>query len=90
MNAIPEICFYDYNVKHAACVPDLFFEPAVSPEPRYVMVEVGPEAVTALEEHWSTGQPVELLGVVFEFAVIAKTVKRPFRADRYVVRGIRG
>ena len=59
------------------------------PEPRYTMVEVGPEAIPALEWHWQSGQPIELLGVVFEFAVVAKTVKRLFRADRYVVRGIR-
>lgn len=89
MNSIPELCFYDFNQQHGPCVPDVFFERHPSPEPRYTMVEVGPEAIPALEQHWQTGRPVELLGIVFEFAVVAKTRKRLFRADRYVVRGTR-
>ena len=89
MNRIPELCFYDFNQQHTPCLVDTFRERHRAPEPRYTMVEVGPEAIPALEQHWQTGQPVELLGVVFEFAVVAKTRKRLFRADRYVVRGIR-
>lgn len=89
MNSIPDLCFYDFNQQHAPCVVDGNSHPPPSPEPRYTMVEVGPEAIPALEQHWQTGRPVELLGVVFEFAVVAKTRKRLFRADRYVVRGIR-
>lgn len=89
MKTIPELCFYDFNQRFAPCLVDLFREQRPSLEPRYTMVEVGPEAIPALEQHWQTGQPVELLGVVFEFAVVVKTQKRLFRADRYVVRGIR-
>lgn len=43
MNRIPELCFYDFNQRFAPCVPDVFFERRPSPEPRYTMVEVGPE-----------------------------------------------
>lgn len=89
MKTIPELCFYDFNQQRAPCVPDVFFEQRPSPEPRYTMVEVGPEAIPALEQHWKTGQPVELLGVVFEFAVIARARHRWFRPSRFVVRGVR-
>lgn len=86
MKTIPDLCFYDFKQQHAPCLVDGNSHPPPSPEPRYTMVEVGPEAFPALEQHWQTGSPVELLGVVFEFAVVAKTL---FRADRYVVRGMR-
>ena len=87
--SIPELCFYDFNQQHAPCVPDVFFEQRPSPEPRYTMVVVGPEAIPALEQHWQTGRPVELLGVVFEFAVIARARHRWFQPSRFVVRGVK-
>lgn len=90
MNRIPEKVFHDYGTPVAICIPDTHRAHIAPPEPRYTMVEVGPEEIPALEEHWHTGRPVELLGVVFEFAVVAKTVKRLFRADRLIVRGLRG
>lgn len=86
MKAIPEQVFHDY------CTPvrvDTHRAHIAPPEPRYTMVEVGPEAIPALEQHWLSGQPIELLGVVFEFAVVAKTRKRLFRADRLIVRGVK-
>lgn len=86
MNALPELRFYDFNQQHEPCLVDGNSRQPPSPEPRYTMVK----AMPALEQHWQTGRPVELLGVVFEFAVVAKTIKRLFLADRYVVRGIRG
>lgn len=89
MNRIPEMCFYDFNQQHAPCLVDGNPLAPRAPEQRYTMGEVGPEAIAALEQHWQTSGPVELLGVVFEFAVVAETVKRLFRADRYVVRGMR-
>lgn len=89
MKTIPELCFYDFNQQHAPCLVDTFHERRPSPEPRYTMVEVGPEAIPALEQHWQTGRPVELLGVVFEFAVIARARHRWFRQPRFVVRGVK-
>lgn len=89
MKTIPELCFYDFNQQHAPCMVDAYPEQRPSPEPCYTMVEVGPEAIPALEQHWQTGRPVELLGVVFEFAVIARDRHRWFRPSRFVVRGVK-
>jgi len=89
MKTSPELCFYDFNQQHAPCLVDGNSHQPPSPEPRYTMVEVGPEAIPALEQHWQTGRPVELLGVVFEFAVIARARHRWLRPSRFVVRGVK-
>lgn len=88
MTTLPTEVFHDYDAPFLPVFVDPGNRPAKSPEPRYVMVEVGPEAIPELERHWHTGEPVELLGVVFEFAVVARTVRRWFRADRVIVRGV--
>lgn len=89
MNALPDSIFHDYGAAVVPCLVDGNYHPPAAPGPRYTIVEVGPEAIGALEEHWQTGRPVELLGVVFEFAVIASVKKRFFRTDRILVRGVR-
>lgn len=47
MKTIPELCFYDFNQRHAPCLVDIYPSQRPSPEPRYTMVEVGPEATGA-------------------------------------------
>lgn len=56
------------------------------PAPRYVIVECGRDCEGALQEHWLSGAPVEISGVVFEMAVVAR--KRTWRRPM-LVRGIR-
>lgn len=57
-----------------------------APQPRYVIVECGRDEEVLLRDSWERGTPVEIGGVLFEMAVIARqrTWWRPA-----LVRGIR-
>jgi hypothetical protein len=64
---------WDYSLdKHLAGVVNRRRRAVGKPGPRYVIVEASREDEAALRESWETGEPVEIAGVRFEMAVIAR------------------
>ncbi|MCY1429419.1 hypothetical protein D9M71_453350 [compost metagenome] len=69
---IPASAIFDAYAEHApARLQSPRFKP-VAHRPRYVIVEASREDEAALRESWETGEPVEIAGVRFEMAVIAR------------------
>lgn len=57
-----------------AGIPATVYKPrtCAAPEPRYVIVECGRDCEGLLQQHWLSGEPVEICGVLFEMAVVAR------------------
>jgi len=70
--SIPEAVFFDACAPHEQCKPSRADGNSRQPRPRYVIVEASREDEAALRESWETGEPVEIAGVRFEMAVIAR------------------
>ena len=82
---LPEAVFFDAGEQCKPCVPDTPRSKSLLPRPRYAIVEASREDEVALRDSWETGEPVEIAGVLFEMAVIA----RPRRWWRpALVRGV--
>ena len=68
----PAAVFLDAHAVHAPVLPQLPRLACEKPGPVWTIVEATREDEAALRESWETGEPVEISGVRFEMAVIAR------------------
>lgn len=69
---LPEAVFFDAHAPNPQCEVHGRPRPRFQPGPHWTILEASREDEVALRESWETGEPVEISGVRFEMAVIAR------------------
>lgn len=69
---LPEAVFFDAHAEHGPLEVHGNPRRPRQHRPRWTIVEASREDEVALRESWETGEPVEIAGVQFEMAVIAR------------------